>query len=220
MTTLTHTQSTPRFLHLRAYLAGAGATGALIAGAATVLLSVATFLGFNGLPFGGSGGQSGNAYLQSGAGAPAATAAALSAAPGAVAARPVGGAAAAGGGAGGGVSSGPGASGAGGGVTQSTGPTLPSKSTPPGGCTTGCSEPAQPGPVTKGVQGVDGTLGTNLSGSTGGPTGQVDDTTRQTLNDVGGAVGQPGLGDQVTHLGDQVVQTGNGLAGRVLPPGG
>src|ERR671937_2944239 len=94
MTTLTHTESTPRFLHLRAYLAGAGATGALIAGAAIVLLSVATFLGFNGLPFGGSGGQSGNAYLQSGAGAPAATAAALSAAPGAVAARPVGGAAA------------------------------------------------------------------------------------------------------------------------------
>jgi hypothetical protein len=216
MTTLTPTGSTPRFIHLRAYLAGAGATGALVAGAAIVLLSVATFLGFNGLPFGGSGGESGNAYLRSAAGVPAATAAALGAAPGAVSARPAAGAAT-GGGAGGGLSSGPGAGGPRGGVTQSAGPTSPSGSTPPGGCTTGCTEPTQPGPVTKAVQGADDTLGTDVSGSTGDVTGQVESTGRQTLNDVGGAVGNPGLGDQVTQLGDQVTQTGNRLADGLLP---
>jgi hypothetical protein len=218
MTTLNHTESMPRFLHLRAYLAGAGATGALIAGAAIVLLSLATFLAFSGLPFGASAGDSGNAYLRHGSGAPATTAASLAGAPGAVAARPAAG--------GGGSSSAPGPSGAsagasGGGATQSTGPTSTTGSTPSPGCTTGCSEaPSQPGPVTNAVQGADDTLGTDLSGSTEGLTGRVDDTVRGTLNDAGGAVGSPGLGDQVTHLGDQVTQTGNRLAGGLLPPGG
>jgi hypothetical protein len=210
MTTLTQTESTPRFIHLRAYLAGAGATGALIAGAAVVLVSVGTFVA--GLPFGASGGESGNAYMQSGPGAPAATAAALRAAAGAVAARPTGGGAT---GAGAGGGSGTGASGATAGASGAqSGLAPPTGSTPPGGCTTACSEPpTQPGPVTKAVQGVDNTAGTDLSGSTQGLTGTVDSTARQTLNGAGGAVGKPDLGDQVT-------ETGNGLVDSLLPPGG
>ncbi len=58
MTTYTHTASSPRFAHLRAhlpaYLVGIGATAALTAGALVVFLSLATFVAFNGLPFGGS----------------------------------------------------------------------------------------------------------------------------------------------------------------------
>ena len=37
--------------NVRAYLAGGGATAALIAGAVVVFLGVAAFVGFNGLPF-------------------------------------------------------------------------------------------------------------------------------------------------------------------------
>jgi hypothetical protein len=74
--------------------------------------------------------------------------------------------------------------------------------------------------VTKTVQGVDDTLGTDLSGSTEGLTGRVDDTVQGALDDVGGAVGGRSLGDRVTRLGDQVTQTGNRLADGLLPPGG
>ena len=59
MSTFTHTASSPRFAHLRAhlpgYLVGIGATAALTAGALVVFLSLAAFVTFNGLPFGGSG---------------------------------------------------------------------------------------------------------------------------------------------------------------------
>src|SRR3954449_8935062 len=91
--------------HLRAYLAGTGATGALIAGAVIVFLSLATYVAFNGIPFGGNGGNSSTRYLGvQTSGTPASAATALGAAPGAVAAAPVPGApiGAGGGGAGGG----------------------------------------------------------------------------------------------------------------------
>ena len=69
MTTYTHTGQTPRFGHLRshmrAYLFGAGATTALTAGALVVFLSLATFVAFKGLPFGGSSDNAGAAYLGS-----------------------------------------------------------------------------------------------------------------------------------------------------------
>ena len=61
MATLTETQPTSRISHARAYLAGTGATGALIGGSALVLLSLAAFVAFNGLPFGSFGGNSGSA---------------------------------------------------------------------------------------------------------------------------------------------------------------
>src|SRR4051794_684014 len=95
MTTLTETQApAPRFTHVRAYLVGTGATGALIAGAVIVFLSLATFVAFNGMPFAGNGTGPGSSFVsaQAAAGTPASAAAALRAAPGAVAARPVRGA--------------------------------------------------------------------------------------------------------------------------------
>ena len=67
MTTLAHTESTPRVPSLRAhlgtYLAGAGATTALTAGVLAVFLSLATFVAFKGLPFGGSSDDPGLAYI-------------------------------------------------------------------------------------------------------------------------------------------------------------
>src|SRR3954451_23357472 len=119
--------------HLRAYLAGTGATGALIAGAVIVFLSLATYVAFNGIPFGG-GGNTGNQFVSAQtSGTPAAAATALGAAPGLVAAAPVpgapiraGGPGAGGGGAGGGAG-GPN----GGGFLPGGGPGP--GSTPPGG---------------------------------------------------------------------------------------
>ena len=94
MTSIAHTASAPRLVqprtHLRAYLAGTGATAALTSGALVVFLSVATFVGFKGLPFGGSSHDAGAAYLGSPAGgAPTAAATALAVAPGAVAKHPI-----------------------------------------------------------------------------------------------------------------------------------
>src|SRR6266508_6478527 len=90
MTTLAHTAATPRLghprAHLRSYLAGVGATSALTSAALVAFLSLATFVAFNGVPFGGSSDAGGAAYLGSNASsAPTAAAAALGAAPGAVA---------------------------------------------------------------------------------------------------------------------------------------
>src|SRR2546423_273991 len=115
MTTYTHTGQTPRFGHLRshmrAYLFGAGATTALTAGALAVFLSLATFVAFKGLPFGGSSDNAGAAYLgsnTSAATAPATAAAALGAAHAAVAKDPVPGLRAGGSGSGSGGGSGAG----------------------------------------------------------------------------------------------------------------
>src|SRR6476619_4796531 len=94
MTALAHTASAPRLghlrVHLRAYLAGVGATPALTSAALVAFLSLATFVAFTGVPFGGSSVGGGSAYLGSNASAaPTAAAAALGAAPGAVAKHPV-----------------------------------------------------------------------------------------------------------------------------------
>ena len=92
MASLAHTTRRPSHVrtHLSAYLAGVGATSALTAGAVVAFLSLATFVAFNGLPFGGLGNDAGAAYLNSSAsGSPASAATALGAARGAVARDPV-----------------------------------------------------------------------------------------------------------------------------------
>lgn len=208
MTALTHTDSASRISHRGAYLAGTGATGALIAGAVVVFLSLAAFLAFKGFPFGGSGGDEGNVYVGANAGAPEAAAAALAAAPGAVAAAPLPGTAAgAGAGAGG-----AGADGAGGGPDR------------PGG-TSGTSETGtqpttdnpvtpttpDPGAITGTVQNLDQAAGTDLSGTTSGLTEPLDDALNDTLNGLGGAVGNDHLGDDLSGQVDQT--TGNLLPG-------
>ena len=207
MTTISTTQAQgPRATHLRAYLAGTGATGALIAGAVIVFLSLATYVAFNGMPFGGNGGNTGTEFVSAEtSGTPAAAATALAAAPGAVAAAPVpgapigaGGPSAGGGGAGGGAG-GPN----GGGFLTGGGPGP--GGTPPGGDPGGGGPPScstctpSPGVATNALNQIDNTAGTNLSGGpTGTVAGTVDKTVTGTGNKVGGAVGDPGLGDQVT----------------------
>src|SRR5881394_2543127 len=102
MTTYTHTASTSLShvrTHLRAYLVGIGATTALTAGVLVVFLSLATFVAFRGLPFGGSSDAVGAAYIDSSASAAttaASAAGALGVARAAVARDPVPGSNAAG----------------------------------------------------------------------------------------------------------------------------
>jgi hypothetical protein len=221
MTSYTHTASSPRFGHLRAhlpaYLAGIGATAALTAGALLVFLSLATFVAFTGLPFGGSSDDAGAAYLDSSTSvAPAAAGTALGGAPGAVArnaaadgAGPAAAAAAAAaaGGSGGGDPSGTAPSG--------KGPAEPGVSTSPGETAPPVPLPSTSAPVTDAVQGVDAAAGTNLSGPTGGATGAVDGA----ANQAGAAAARPGLGGQaggpVSGVRDRVLG-GGGPAGSLL----
>jgi hypothetical protein len=221
MTTYSHTASTPRFGHLRAYLVGIGATTALSAGALVVFLSLATFVAFKGLPLGGSSDDAGAAYLGSNAPAAATAAAALGAARAAVAKDPVPGTR------GGGSGSGPGGSGgghnSGGGSNSAVGGVSGGGGNPPGGGPTdpggGGGDPggvpiplpASSGPVTSAVQSVDHAAGTNLSGPTSGATGAADGAATGALNQAGGAVGHPRLGGQVGGAVNGV--TGSGLLG-------
>jgi hypothetical protein len=203
MTTYTHTSSTRRAGHLRAYLAGAGATAALTAGALVVFLSLAAFVAFNGFPFGGFGDGDGEAFLgssPSGAAAPVTAAAALRGAHAAVARDPLHGSRAPGSGSGGGHGAGGGSNPAGAGPSDGGGNPPGGGWTDPGGSGKPSGGPlpsSTSGPVSQAVQGVDNAAGTNLSGPTGGVTGAVDGAATGAVNQVGGAVGPPHLGDQV-----------------------
>jgi hypothetical protein len=213
MTAYTHTASRPRSGHLRAhlpaYLVGVGATAALTAGALVVFLSLATFVAFNGLPFGGSSDDVGSAYLDAGPSvAPAAAATALGAGPGAVAKDAATGSSGAGaadsataakagsGGSGGVPSGGP----AGKAPTETGASTSPGETAPP----IAVPLPSTSGPVADAVQSIDNAAGTNLSGPAGGAAGAVDGAASQ----AGGA-GGAGLGGRA---GGAV----NGVRDRVL----
>jgi hypothetical protein len=74
--------------NVRAYLAGTGATGALVAGAIVAFLGVAALFAFNGLPGDSGPSEDDSLFVGAGGGAPAAAATAVGAAPGAVAATP------------------------------------------------------------------------------------------------------------------------------------
>jgi hypothetical protein len=216
MSTLTETQPDKRISHARAYLAGTGATGALIAGAALVLLSLAAFVAFKGMPFGGSGSSSGSAYVGAEASGPAATAAtALAGAPGAVAAAPVPGAP---------VGAAFGGSGPGGAGPTGGGPNTPTDTTvtvPPPGGDTGPgpgTTTEEPGVLTNTVDQVDRALCdqgacTGVSNQTDSVTAPADQTATNALNQVGGAAGN-------NHLGDDVNRTVNDAVNGVLGGGG
>jgi hypothetical protein len=184
----------PRIGNLRAYLAGTGATGALIAGAVIAFLTVGALVAFDGSIFGGDD-ASGSVSLadQPGGTAPESAAAALGAGPGGVARTPAGGAvlAAVFPGAGGGA----GSSGTGPGGTA---PGTDGPGTPP------TTPPASGGGALSGVvQDLDETtsgLGLPpLSQTTGPLTDQLDNTVNDTLNNVGGLLGNPNLGDNVSN---------------------
>jgi hypothetical protein len=225
-----HTQTAPRVGHLRAhlgaYLVGVGATTALTAAALVGFLSMATFVAFNGFPFGGSSNDAGAAYLEpNGSAAPAATAAgaALGAARAAVARDPVPGSRAGGPGTGSGSRSGgdnsPGGNASGGGPSGGDA----SGGGAPGGGGGGVINPPPievpppaSGPVTNTVEGVGNATGADVSG-TSGVTHAVDGAATGTGNNVGGAVGRSHLGDEVggavNRATDTVLGGGGGLLG-------
>jgi len=77
--------------------------------------------------------------------------------------------------------------------------------------------PTSPGVVGGTVSGVDSAasrvgINTNLSGATHGVSAPVDNTARNVLNGVGGALGDPRLGDDTTNAV-------NGLTGGLLGGG-
>jgi hypothetical protein len=202
--------------NLRAYLASTGATGALTAGALTIFLGLAAFVGFDDMPLGGGGDAQGTILLDSGAGAPGAPEAAavgLAAAPGAVAATPVapaGGALAGGpGGSQGGGPGGGGITGPGGGPGGGTG----GGGVPPGGGTPPATQPGVLGGTVNNLQNAVSGLGINapLNNITAPITGPVDQILNNTLNQVGGILGAPRLGDRVNRTVNNV--TGGLLGG-------
>ena len=194
----------PRIGNLRTYLAGTGATGALIAGALVAFLTVGALVAFNGFPLGGDDAD-GSVSLadQPGGQAPESAAAALGATPGAVAATPAGGtvlAAILPGGIGIGPGGPIGGTGPGGGTGGGDNPDI-TDPTPGGGAVSGL------------VEDVDETTGglglPPVGGATSGVTDQVDQALNDTLNNVGDAVGQPNLGNDVND-------TVNGVTGGLL----
>lgn len=192
-------------VRLGAYVAGVGATAALIAGAVVAFLWLATFVAFNGLPIGGSSGDAGAAYLDSGA-ASAATAAALGRAPGAVAKNPVsvgshGASKADGSVAAASARSRSSGSGDGGDVSgkvrqrdgADSGVTSPPVDvTPPS--ITAPSLPSTSGALSDAVRDVNDAAGTNLSAPSRGTRRAVEGAAGGALDRAGRALSSPGLG--------------------------
>jgi hypothetical protein len=191
----------------KAYLAGTGATSALVAAAVVSFFALAGLFSVNGFPGGLSSSEGDTVMVAPGTDAPEAAAAAAAAAPGAVAATPadrvvvgagVGGAGVAGAGESGGALGS--ATTPGGGTTPDAGtapdatvPTVSSPSAPAPAPASGTS--TQQGPVSDTVSGVEGTtegatgVDVPLSETTQPLTDQLDQTIQDTNDTVGGLLG-------------------------------
>ncbi len=190
--------------NLRAWIAGTGATGALIGAALIVFLSAAAFVGFNGLIVGGTNNPAPESVTlaNSAAAAPAAAAKAAAPATGAVAPKPARAGGTSGNGSGGG-----GANGGGGrkdelgtstGTADGTAGELGSTSSGSQITVAPPTQPAPQGPVSSVTQGVDRSAGTNISQPAAPIATQLDNTVTGLLNGTGSATtGNPQLGDQV-----------------------
>lgn len=214
--------ATNRF-NLRALIAGGTATTSLVAATLIAFLSLAVYVGFDGLPIGGGAGSGEAISLGPAvAGAPEDAAAAAAGVPGAVAGAPATATA---------VAAAPGAV-APAGPTTTTGPGddgTPPGGTPPGGGNLVGSPPEPgPGPAPGALGGTvsnleattDPVVDLPLTDVTDGVTGPVDQGVNQALNDVGGVLGNPRLGDQVSdgvnELGDRLLGPG-GATDQLLP---
>jgi hypothetical protein len=190
--------------NVRAYLAGTGATGALVAGAIVAFLGVATLFAFNGLPGDSGPSEDDSLFVGAGGGAPAAAATAVAAAPGAVAATPapippaataailadIGPA--------GGDAAGPGLPGDLDSVGSLTG-------LPAGGGSPPAPSPSGPaGGLVGGVDQATNGLGGGLGPATEPLTDPVDQTLQQNL---------PGAGDTANQVGQDATGTVNGVLG-------
>ena len=197
------TELSPMRTNMRAYLAGTGATSALIGGALIVFLALAAFVAFNGLPLANEGNGEGSISLteRSISGAPESAAIAVAGASDAVAATPAGPVPTT--------------------VSQAVDGTLLASNTVPGNFDdTGVIViPADPslgddGPLGGVVGGIDDTTGSAgldlpLGPATDPITQPVDRTARNSLNNVGGLLGLDGLGDST-------IKSVNNITGRLL----
>jgi hypothetical protein len=193
----------------KAYLAGTGATSALVAAAVVSFFALAGLFSVNGFPGGLSSSEGDTVMVAPGTDAPEAAAAAAAAAPGAVAATPadrvVGGAGVGGAGVAGAGESGAtlgGATAPGGGATPGSGtapgatlPTGSSPSAPAPAPTPASGTSTQQGPLSDTVSGVEGTtegatgVDVPLSETTQPLTNQLDQTIQDTNDTVGGLLG-------------------------------
>jgi hypothetical protein len=182
----------------RSYIAGIGASGALVGATVLAVVLLGALLAFEGFPIAGDDGSADSIRVGAGENSiGVATAAAVGAAPGAVAAAPA--AAAGGAAAGGGADAGapgtapPGTTGTDGSVPPGT-PSPTDPTAPPTG-----APPAPPGvpanPITDTLSGVDSAveaetgINPNLGGATEPVTGAVDQVLEDTTgNDLGGHV--------------------------------
>jgi hypothetical protein len=195
--------------NLRAFLAGAGATTALIAGAIVVFASLATYVAFEGLPI-GSGNENASQLtigasdvtvspraarvLGGAAGAVAATAAAPTAtAPGAAGTAQGGGS---------GLGGGPGAT-----PVDLPPSTAPTPTGPVTTAPTPTPETGSSGPISSAVDNIDNATGLGLGPAADPVTGVADDA----VNGVGGALESSQLGQGATDAVDGV--TVGGLLG-------
>lgn len=206
-----------RHVNLRAFLAGSAATTALIAGAIVVFAALATYVAFNGLPGGGDAGDS-DATVFVGSSVPGAPEAAVAgaSAPDAVAAAPAAPTAAAP------VPSAASSLPAAPGTALVDPPTGGETSTETGEGTATVEPPAPPaqaseqrGPLSSAVDGIDDAaaglgLDTRLADTAGPLAETLDETVAGTLNQVGGLLGNPRLGDQASQ---GIGATADGLLG-------
>jgi hypothetical protein len=197
----------PELTAARSYIAGIGASGALVGAAVLAIVLLGTLLAFEGFPIAGGGANAESVQIDAGEdGVATATAAALGAAPTAVAAAPGAAAGAAPAAAGGGAGAGAGAGGYGAGVPGAPGDTGTTAPGAPGAPAPGPTAPAPPGapaptapssgnPVSDAASGVDsvveGATGVNpnLGDTTAPLTDGVDQVLEDTTdNDLGGHV--------------------------------
>lgn len=186
--------------NVRTYLAGTGATGALIVGAIVAFLSVAALFAVNGLP-GDSAPAEDESLFVGAAGAPVAAATAVAAAPDAVAAdaAPLPPAALAA------LAAGPGG-GAPPGAPEDFVPPVGGGSPPvPSGGGGPVTTASAPGPIGGLVDGVDQATGNpGLGPATKPITDPIDQTLQQNL---------PGVSDAVDQIGQGATDTANGILG-------
>jgi len=216
--------SAARELNRRAFLAGGAATSAMIAGAVVVFASLAAYVAFNGLLGAGDDAGAESTVQVRPAGAPQAAAAAAGGAPAAVAPAPAAptpaapapavaatpgtGTTAAPEGALGGSGAPP--------TTVETSTGTPVSVAPP-------ATPTEPGPIGGAVDDLDNAatnLGVDLplNEATSGLTGPLDETLNDSLNGVGGLLGNHQLGNQVTGALNGLLGQG-GLTDQLLGGG-
>jgi hypothetical protein len=189
-----------RALNKRAFLAGGAATSALIAAAALVFISLAAYVAFNGIPGGGGNDGAGSVVIGStpgAVGAPEAAGTVLAGAPGAVAASAAATPIALAPAGGGGATLAPGGPG---------GTDAPSSPIVGGLREEDPESPVLTPDVPRGVVGgtideieenADSVVNTPLGDLTEALTKPLDETLDQALEDIGGALGNPDLGNEL-----------------------